>query len=265
MKYKIIIIAAMFFIFYGCSASVIEVGPKREVNSYSEKLFEVNENDEISISCDSGNIEFFNWDRKEVKLEIKKRVTGIWQNNNLDEKLHDFKVELIEEDNKIYFDVEYTGKDRNSTDKIVDLKIYIPRCVHVLNLDLDRGNVKFHDDLRGILNVDINTADIEINKFIGKINIKGDVGNVRILNGKLSENSSIIQNIGSINIKSEFEEGGEYRINTGTGNIELWAPENSKVSFESVGAIEENNFKENNYPTKVRVNSSMGKISIKKY
>jgi hypothetical protein len=40
---------------------------------------------------------------------------------------------------------------------------------------------------------------------------------------------------------------------------------NSKVSFESVGAIEENDFKEYNYPTKVKVNSSIGKISIKEY
>lgn len=92
--------------------------------------------------------------------------------------------------------------------KMVDLKIYLPKCIDVLNLYLDKGWVKFHDDLKGILNADINMADIEINKFTGTVNIKGDMGNVSILDGRISKNSSIIKNIGSISIKSQFEEGG---------------------------------------------------------
>ncbi|HHX18133.1 MAG TPA: hypothetical protein GX727_04655 [Clostridium sp.] len=265
MSWKILILVMIFFILCGCSSSIIEVSPKKEVNCYSEKIFECTENNEISISCDFGNIEFFNWDKKTIKLEIKKKIIGISQNDNLDEKLDDFKIELIEEKDKVNLDIKYTGKNESMINKMVDLKIYLPKDIDILNLYLEKGRVKFHDDLKGILNADTDMADIEINKFIGTINIKGNQGNVSISDGKISKNSSIVKNIGSISIKSHFDEGGEYIINTGTGNIDLLVSKNSKVSFESVGAIEENDFKEYNYPTKVKVNSSIGKISIKEY
>jgi|BioPla2DNA2_1021312.scaffolds.fasta_scaffold28471_3 hypothetical protein len=265
LSWKILILVMIFFILCGCSSSIIEVSPKKEVNCYSEKIFECTENNEISISCDFGNIEFFNWDKKTIKLEIKKKIIGISQNDNLDEKLDDFKIELIEEKDKVNLDIKYTGKNESMINKMVDLKIYLPKDIDILNLYLEKGRVKFHDDLKGILNADTDMADIEINKFIGTINIKGNQGNVSISDGKISKNSSIVKNIGSISIKSHFDEGGEYIINTGTGNIDLLVSKNSKVSFESVGAIEENDFKEYNYPTKVKVNSSIGKISIKEY
>lgn len=269
LKYKTIILAIFYFTLCGCSSSVIVAGPRKEVSSYGEKIFECTKDDEISIYCDFGNIEFFNWDKKVIKLEIKKKIIGILQNdnlnNNLDEKLDDFKIELIEKNDKINLDIKYTGKNENTVNKMVDLKIYLPKSMNVLNLHLDEGWVKFHDDLKGILNADINMADIEINKFIGTVNIKGNVGNVSILDGKISKNSSIVKSIGSISIKSQFEEGGDYIIDTGTGNIDLWVSKDSKVSFESTGAIEKNDFKEYNYPTKVKVNSFIGKISIKEY
>ena len=91
------------------------------------------------------------------------------------------------------------------------------------------------------------------------------MGNVSILEGRISKNSSIVKNIGSISIKSQFEEGGDYIINTGAGNIDIKASKDSKVSFESIGAVEKNDFEEYNYPTKVKVNTSIGKISIKEY
>lgn len=265
MKCKILIVGIVFLIFYGCSSSIVEIGPKKEVSSYSEELFECTENNEMSISCDFGNIEFFNWDKKLIKLEVKKRVTGAWENGNLNEKLNDFKIEPIEEEGKIYFNIKYIGKDKETLNMTVDLRVYMPKYIDVLNLDLDRGSIKFHDDLKGVLNADTNTVDIEINNFVGAVNIKGDNGNVNILGGRIFKESSIVKNIGSISIKSQFDEGGDYIINTGIGNIELLVSKNSKVSFEGVGAIEENDFKEYNYPTKVKVNSSVGKISIRKY
>ena len=120
--------------------------------------------------------------------------------------------------------------------------IYLPKSVDVLNLKLDIGNIKFHDDLKGILNADINTANMEINKFDGVVNIKGDVGNVRISNGKIEGESSIIKNIGSISVKAEFKEEGKYLFKTGTGNIDLILPDNSQIAFESIGELEINEF-----------------------
>jgi len=45
-----------------------------------------------------------------------------------------------------------------------------------LKLKTDIGNIKFYDDIKGVLNADINMANMEINRFVGVVNIEGDVG-----------------------------------------------------------------------------------------
>lgn len=249
----------------GCSVSTVEIGPKKEVNSYSEKTVEVKASPEVNMSCDSSNIEVYTWDKKDVKFEITKRVRGVQDKETLEKKLEDFKIDLSEKDNKVFFKSEYRGKDKNPVDRSVDIRVYLPKSIKLLNCKLDIGNIKFLDDISGVLNADINMANMEINRFDGIINVKGDVGNVKISNGRISGKSSIVKNIGSISIKAEFKENGEYFFKTETGNIDLWLPQNSKISFESVGSLEVNEFNEYLYPTKVKVSTSMGKIAIKKY
>ena len=58
-----------------------------------------------------------------------------------------------------------------------------------------KDGLNFMMILKGILNADTNIADIEINKLIGKVNIKGNMGNVSILEGRISKNSSIVKTL----------------------------------------------------------------------
>lgn len=267
MKYIILmfVLLLQITVFSACAVSTVELGPKKEVNSYSEKVIEVVSPLTLELSCDSSNIEVYTWEKQEVKFEVTKRVRGIHEKEILREKLNNFDIDIDKNDDKVFFKSEYKGKDKNPIDRSIDLRMYIPKSVSNLNLKLDIGNIKFYDDIKGTLNADINMANMEINRFVGVVNVKGDVGNVKISSGRIKGESSIIKNIGSISVKAEFDEKGQYVFKTGTGNIDLMLPENSKVSFESVGTLEVNELSDFGYPTKVQVESSMGKIAIKKY
>lgn len=238
---------------------------KKEVSLYSEKIVEAGGPLVLDIFCDSGNIEMYTWDKDGVKFEMTKRVRGTESEEILSQKLNNFNIDINENENKIIFKSEYKGKDKNPIDKSIDLKIYVPKAEKTLNLKLDIGNIKFYDDIKGVLNADINMANMEINRFVGVVNIEGDVGNVKISSGKISGKSSIVKNIGNISVKAEFEEGGDYTFKTGTGNIDLMLPYGSKVSFESVGELEVNEFNDFNHSTKAKVETSMGKIAITGY
>jgi hypothetical protein len=69
---------------------------------------------------------------------------------------------------------------------------------------------------------------------------------------------------GNIAVNTSLEEGGSYEFSTGTGNIDLGLPPDTRFSLESVGNIDVNEFVPEIYPTEVFVNSGLGRISIKK-
>ncbi|HOM02088.1 MAG TPA: hypothetical protein PLH43_04585 [Acetivibrio sp.] len=267
MRHRIIILAALvqLVILSGCTSSKTVLGPKKEVNSYSEETVEVEKLLVLDIFCDSGNIEMYTWDKDKVKFEMTKRVRGTEDEETLKQKFENFSIDISQNENNVIFRSEYKGKDKNPIDKSIDLKIYVPKAEKTLNLKLDTGNIKFYDDIKGVLNADINMANMEINRFLGVVNIKGNVGNVIISNGKIYGTSGIIKNIGSISVKAELQEGGDYTFKTGTGNIDLMLPKYSKISFESVGELEVNEFSDFSHPTKAKVETSMGKIAITSY
>lgn len=266
MKYYLIAVMALLqtVLFSACTVSTIEPGPKNEVNSYIERMIKADKPLVLDLFCDSGNIEVYTWEKSEIKFEVTKRVRGVFKKEVLSEKLKNFNIQINKEEDKIVFNSQYEGKDKNPIDRSIDLIVYLPKGVNTLNLKVDIGNIKFHDDIKGILNADINMANMEINKFDGVVNINGDIGNVKISNGKIEGESSIIKNIGSISVKAEFKEDGKYIFKTGTGNIDLMLPEGLQIAFESIGELEVNEFGDSGYPTKAYVETSMGKIAIKK-
>jgi len=263
--YLITLIALLqTFLFSACTVSMVEPGPKNEVNSYIERVIKADKPLVLDLFCDSGNIEVYTWEKSEIKFEVTKRVRGVLKKEILSEKLKNFNIEINKEDSKIIFKSGYGAKDKNPIDRCIDLIIYLPKGVNTLNFKVDIGNIKFHDDIKGILNADISMANMEINRFVGVVNIKGDVGNVRISNGRIEGESSIIKNIGSISVKAELEEKGKYLFKTGTGNIDLMLPDNSQIAFESMGELEVNEFVDFGYPANAYVETSMGKIAIRK-
>ena len=248
----------------GC-ASLNDMGPKREVSQYSEKTLEVQQPLELGLISDSGDIEVYTWDKGEVKFEITKKIRGAKDNAELENKLKDFNISVSQDQAKITLKSEYKGDIKSQADRRVDLRIYIPKKIKSIDYKMDTGSIKFLDDINGELKGDTNMVNTDINRFEGQISIKGSMGNVNIANGKISGNSSITEDMGNISIKSEFEDNGSYAFAVNIGNIDLKLPSDSHISFESVGESEINEFPTAACPTKIKLSSGMGKISIRKY
>jgi len=116
LRSKIIVLAALI--------QLILFSGKKEVSLYSEKIVEAGGPLVLDIFCDSGNI-------------VTKRVRGTESEEILSQKLNNFNIDINENENKIIFKSEYKGKDKNPIEK------------------LDIGNIKFYDDIKGVLNADI--------------------------------------------------------------------------------------------------------------
>lgn len=267
MKYKKlmpVLLLGLFFI-SGCNTSEINIRPKREITTYSEKTLEAGQPVELNIVSDSANIEVYCWDKSLVKFEITKRIRGAEDKLELEEKLEDYKVFDSAKDGRVLLQTNCDVSDKNPQDRRIDLRITVPKKLQSMNYKLDIGSIKFFDDIKCDLNLEINMANVEINRFEGRLSLKGEMGSLRIGGGKIKTGSSISENLGNISIRGEFEDSGDYAIETKIGNIDLKVPSRSHISFENVGTVAKNEFPALASDTKVRLYSGMGKISIQKY
>jgi len=258
------VIFAICVVLCGCASQNADIGPKREVAAYSEHVFKVSKPPGVDITSDSGNIEIYSWDRKEVKFEVTKKIRGIREKDLLEKELEGFKVDIEQQGDDIFYQTSYKGHMKNQIDRAVDLKIFIPKKIKSIDCRLDLGKIKIYDDLECELNMTINMANVDINRFEGKINLDADMCDLRISNGRLDADSKVKINMGSIQIKGEYQ-GGSYDFDTNMGNVELNIPAGLKVSLETVGTVEANEIESGDYPVALRIRSGMGKIALKKY
>lgn len=250
----------------GCNYSEIELGPKKELTSYSEKTIQAGDSLNLYIENDSGNIEVYSWKKKQVKFEITNKVRGIQTQEVLEKDLEEFVVYIDDtEDNKVYFKSRYNGSIKNPADAGTDIKIYIPKKVKYLSFKLDIGRIKIYDDIECEMDIEVNMANVDINRFEGLVNMTADMGDLKISGGRIMSGSSVSTGMGNIRIKAEHEGVGDFVYKTDMGSIELLLPSRSNVCFESIGSLEVNEFSAYSSPTKIKVKSGMGRISIKKY
>jgi len=266
MKFRLYLleIVLFVFIFAGCSSNVNFVS-KKVVSSYSEESVEVEYPLSIDITGDSGNIEMFSWDRDEVKFEITKKIRGIQPKEELTKMLENFKISTKKEGKRVVFRSEYKGNIKNPSDKSVDLKVYVPKKVDSVDINLNVGTIKFFDDIRGVINLDVDSVNVDINKLIGKIIMTAHMGNVRISEGRLESGSSVKTDFGNIIIKTELEETGEYYFRTEVGSIDLSLPEDSEFDVEAKGSIRLNEFEQCFSGAKIKLESKMGDINLTRY
>jgi hypothetical protein len=260
----ILVIIACILLVQGCSKDDIIIGPKSEVTSYSEKTIKADKPIELNISCDSSNIEISTWDKNEAKFEVTKRIRGLESKEILESKLKDFNITEENSDNKVTFISKYKENIKSPQDIMTDLKLTLPSEMKALNIKVDTGTIKVYSKIKCDLKLDINMVNTIINSFEGKINLKGDMGNLTIVKGKINKDSSVVVNMGNISINAEYDEDGIYDYETDVGNIDLKIPEDSKISVESSGVIEGNKFVNKLYKTKIKLRSDMGKITINK-
>jgi len=262
MKIYIIglLLTAYGLLVMGCTDRETALGHKIEVSSYIEDAVDVDNVASLDIINETGNIEIYVWNKEHVKFEITKKIRGSEEKEALKEKLEDFEAKISESQNKVVFMSEYKGNAVNLADRSLDLKVFIPKDTRSIYCKVDLGTIRVFDDLRSDFKAEVKTVNVDINKIEGKVNLEGDMGNLNIYEGLLKRGSSARVNFGNITIKAAFEEGSEYSFETGVGNLELKLPEKSKVFIQGLGNVEVNEFDDDSYSTRVRLNSGMGRI-----
>jgi hypothetical protein len=262
-----IFVACLFWcilLFSGCASEKATLESKREVSGYSTQMKMLDQPFTLELSNQSGNIQIYVWNKKEICFEITKKIVGVEEEETLKKKLENFKVKLSQERGNVVFTTNYQGSLKGIVDKSCDLVVYIPKKIDGIHCKLDSGSIKIRDKIKCNLNLEMNRVNVETDLFQGKINVLGNCGNVCIQNGELTNGSSVKLNRGNIEMKGGFDDFGEYSLETDVGNIDLKLSAPSEICFQCIGDMIENVFPDGNFPTKVHVKSGMGKISIQR-
>jgi hypothetical protein len=260
----VIVLMTVVLIPSGCSNKHESFLPKIEVSDYCERTAKIEHALELNLASDFSNIEVYTWDRKEVKFEITRRLRDSEDREVLEKRLADLSIDVEQQENKITFRSEYKGTIKGKNDKNLDLRLFLPQKIRVMNYRIGSGSIKFLDDIKCELNILSKSADIKMNKFSGKLDIEGEIGNVELAGGKIRNNSEIKEKVGNINVNAELEERGTFSFETDVGNVDLVLPKDSDVQVESIGNIAVNDFTYNLLSPKVMVKSNLGKVTIRK-
>lgn len=246
----------------------LDLGPKKEVSSYSSKVYKTEKNSTLNVDCDFGNIYIYCWDNDEIKFDVKRKIRGIGDKGKLEKKLNDFKMDSGSKNNITSFSSKYEGREKDAVDNSIDANIYIPRTMGAIYLKLDTGTIKINDNIKCDLKTEVNLANVEVAGLEGSVQALAQMGNIRVGSGKILKESNIKLGQGHISIKADFSDAGSGQMETGLGNMELQVERNSRIEFETVGDVEINEFKDammENVTGRIKLSTSMGKISIRKY
>jgi len=248
-----------------CGARDVYVGPKIEAVSYSEKVIEIGQPFDLFVECDSGRIDVYKRDENSIKLEVTSRVRGAAKKETLEKQLQNFEISAESSGTSVTFKSKYRGRIEKPFDTGIELGIYVPKKVRSIGFKLGEGRIRMLDDIKCTLKADIKTANVEVNRFEGLLNLKADICTLRIWNGRIYSGSSVSVNMGGIYVKSDFAPNGTYTFKTGVGAVELYAPKNLDATFESIGNVKVNEFPPDGGHSKIRLETAMGDISVFKY
>ncbi|KNY25062.1 hypothetical protein [Pseudobacteroides cellulosolvens] len=264
-----LLIIILFFLQAACTnEESLDLGPKKEVSEFISKTYKAAKNSTLSVDSDYGNIYIYCWDNSEIKFDVKKKIRGIGDRNKLERKLKDLKIETNSSESVTSLISRYEGDKNNPIDNSIDVNIYVPRNSGDISLRLNTGTIKVIDSIKCNLKTDVKMANVDISGMEGEIHALAQMGNVRVGSGKIINGSNIKLEQGNISVKADLSNMRDGQFETGLGNIELQVEKNSQVEFETIGEVETNEFKNRvmeEFSGKIRLSTSMGKISIRKY
>ena len=262
MKPKLLpVLIALALILTSCSNNEL---PRLEVTSYMEKTVYTDIPLQMDIECENGATEVYSWNRNEVKLEITKIIRGNEARSVLLKRLDGFNVGIDREAERLALKCRFRSGNRNTEGRI-NLKLYIPKKTSSFSLIQKSGSITFLDDFDGDIDINAEKLDLNINSLEGKLTCMLEKGDLRVVSGELESDSSALISKGNIRIKASFECSGNYSFKTDYGILELCIPQSTNAVFDTFGLLEAGDFNVGVNPSRFRLESKIGKISILKF
>jgi hypothetical protein len=262
MRLKLLmVLTALAIILTSCGSGGL---PRMEVSAYTEKTVETDIRLQMDIDCENGSTEIYRWNRNEVKLEITEIVRGNETKSALLKRLEDFSIDIEKEAGKLALKCRFRGGSKK-VEGLLNLKLYIPKKTSSFSLTQKNGRLSFLDDFDGDININAGKLDLDINRLEGKLTCKLESGDLKVSSGELESGSGALIGKGNIRIKAFFEDSGAYSFKTGFGILELRLPEGANVVFDAYGPLEAGDFAAGEHPSRFRLESRLGRISVLKF
>ncbi len=239
---------------------------KSEAFKYNDSSIDLSrETKTLNITIDSGNLQIYCWDKKNIESEVKHIVRDNKEREELEELLNKYSIKAEEKEGTLHLIVDYDGRIKNFQDVYSDLKLTIPKQIKKINIFQKNGSLILNDKFEGNIEAKLESVNTEIKSMKGQLLYECVNGNLRFNSGKLSDQSLIDISSGNIYLKAECQEKSKYSFNTENGNIDLYFPIDSKVSIESSGTVTNNQFNGVEGNIEIEVATIMGKISVNGY
>ncbi len=198
-----------------------------DVNSLTRK-YEITNHEELSIPYENaeklelinsvGDISIEYADTDEVKMIIDYTFSG-----NNEEKLYQFEKGFhpLYDINSDCLNIRFSAdSNENNINTDADIKLLIPESFSEFNLSSSVGNINLNE-LKGSFDLTESVGNINLNDIVitGDTSIMADVGDVNMtLKGVEKTNADISVNVGNVHIKNnntEFEVQSEQKETTG--------------------------------------------------
>lgn len=266
MKRNILFVVIILLIFVcGCGDKYKAIS-KHAATTYKNSSFEIARGvNTLNINLDSGNLQIYCWDNKEIQMELKHAVVDFKTIEGLEKLLKEFDVTNEERKNAFMLSVEYRNKIAKNQNIYSDLKITIPKRIKNLNITQKSGSLAIEDKYEGNLTAQLDEVNSEIKSMKGQLKLKCKNGNVRLNSGKLQNRSYADVDAGNIFIKTECQQKSNYLFKTNAGNVDLNFPVSSDILVQSLGTILNNQFSGMEGTIKIETSTKMGKISVNRY
>jgi len=255
----------IIIVFTGCGDKDT-VTFKHGESLYKNSLIEIAKDiNTIDIDINSGNLQIYCWDKKEIKFEAKHTIRDNKTNEELQKQLKKYSIVSEEQENTFFFTVDYKGNVKDIQNIYTDVKLTIPRRISKISISQQHGSIIIEDKFEGDISAELDSVNSEIKALKGKLSFKCETGNFRLNSGKLSNESFVDINSGSIYLKTECQEQSKYSFQTQSGNIELNFPVNSNILLKSYGTVQNNQFTGVEGNIVIETSTKMGEISVNGY
>ena len=231
-RLSLYILIILIAIITGCGSDKDAVTIKHGVSQYKNSSVEITKGiDTININVDSGNLQIYFGDKRELEFEVKHTIRDFKTNKELEKLLKEYTISSKEQKNTLLFTVDYKDKIKSSQTIFSDIKLTISRRIKKINISQQHGSLTFEDKYEGDIAAKLDYVNSEIKAMEGKLIFDCGTGNLRLNSGKLLNGSLVDINSGSIYVKAECMDTSKYSFKTQKGNIVLNFPVSSDISL----------------------------------